>query len=90
MINTYHFTESQLVKLLSDFCEVYNEYDRNSGMPTKSRDAAITEMVEGLNGEKEMVTNGELERKNATSQIIFPAKVQEVISHWLKMNGLEA
>lgn len=66
---TYQFTQEQLSDLLFGTVEMFIEYRDTHGHEEESaKFAAVKEMFEGLEAEKELVQEGVMSR--ATSQIV--------------------
>lgn len=60
MSDTYTFTSNQLHALLTDTIGMYNEYINVHGYDKdRAQSAAVLEMLEGLDAEKELVAAGE-------------------------------
>ena len=88
-MNEYTFTGDQLYSLLSGAIEMFQENQQAHGMSEdRARASAILEMLDGLDAERELLSNAEIEPEQLT-QIINPKTVCAACYADYEQSGIE-
>lgn len=62
-VDEFVFTREQLVKMLGGSIEMYLEFLNVHGKPEdQAQDAAVNEIMEGIDAEREMIATGDMEK----------------------------